>query len=227
MGPDLQERLLNSIENDRLVLFCGAGLSMSAPSHVPSAAELAKICRETYAKDYGAAIPEVDAQDLEKMAEYFSAKALLVPTFINKLLPRGPFLRAPNAGHYAIADFLATGIIDFAVSTNVDALTEVAAEDLGEGQAFVALDAAEANVPRLQVINQRPRATSSVKRNGAHDPLPRALGSRRGNRSDQPRGGRCPEERFSAARSHGNCTSSMATGFGASALTKNDPVALA
>ena len=149
MDPDLQERLLNSIENDRLVLFCGAGLSMSAPSHVPSAAELAKICRETYAKDYGAAIPEADAQDLERMAEYFSAKALLVPTFINKLLPRGPFLRAPNAGHYAIADFLATGIIDFAVSTNVDALTEAAAEDLGEGQAFVALDAAEANVPRL------------------------------------------------------------------------------
>lgn len=149
MDPDLQERLLNSIENDRLVLFCGAGLSMSAPSHVPSAAELAKICRETYAKDYGTAIPDAAALDLEKMAEYFSSKALLVPTFINKLLPRGPFLREPNAGHYAIADFLATGIVDFVVSTNVDALTEVAAEDLGESQAFVALDAAEANVPRL------------------------------------------------------------------------------
>jgi len=149
MDAALQERLLNSIENDRLVLFCGAGLSMSTPSQVPSATELTKICRETYAKDYGTTIPEAAAQDLEIMAEYFSARALLVPTFINRLIPRGPFLRGPNEGHYAIADFLATGIIDFVASTNVDALTEVAAEDLGESQAFVALDAAEANIPRL------------------------------------------------------------------------------
>ncbi|MEJ7608155.1 MAG: SIR2 family protein [Bryobacteraceae bacterium] len=120
---------------------------MPAPSHVP-AAELTKIYRKLTRKNT-APIPDAVAQDLEKIAEYFAAKALLVPTFINKLLPRGPFLRQPNAGHYAIADFLATGIVDFVVSTNFDALTEVAAEDLGEGQAFVALDAAEANIPRL------------------------------------------------------------------------------
>jgi hypothetical protein len=64
------------------------------------------------------------------------------------LIPRAPFLRDPNAGHYATADFLATGVIDFAVSTNVDTLIEVAAEELGEAQAFVAINAGEANITR-------------------------------------------------------------------------------
>ena len=71
MDAILKERLLNSIENDRLVLFCGAGLSMSKPSRVPSAAELAKICSETYVRDYGTKLPDEIAVDLEKMAEYF------------------------------------------------------------------------------------------------------------------------------------------------------------
>ncbi len=39
-------------------------------------------------------------------------------------------------------------MLDFVLSTNVDRLTEVAAEQLGEPQAYVAVDAAEANIPR-------------------------------------------------------------------------------
>ena len=90
--PTLRERLRNSIEDDRLVLFCGAGLSMERPSQVPSVAELARICSETYALDYSTVLPDDVATDLEKMAEYFLAKTLLVPTFVNRLIPRGPFL---------------------------------------------------------------------------------------------------------------------------------------
>ena len=90
--PTLRERLRNSIEDDRLVLFCGAGLSMARPSQVPSVAELARICSETYALDYSTVLPDDVATDLEKMAEYFLAKTLLVPTFVNRLIPRGPFL---------------------------------------------------------------------------------------------------------------------------------------
>ena len=146
MDASLKERLLNSIENDRLVLFCGAGLSMSKPSEVPSAAELAKMCAASYAERY-AALPEDTSKDLEKVAEYFFEKNLLIPTFINNLIPRGPFLRDPNSGHYAIADFLSSAVIDFAVSTNVDVLIEAAGEELGEPQSFVAIDATEANVP--------------------------------------------------------------------------------
>jgi hypothetical protein len=44
MEPDLLASLLGSIEMNRLVIFCGAGLSLAAPSTVPTATALAAKC---------------------------------------------------------------------------------------------------------------------------------------------------------------------------------------
>lgn len=146
MDADLRERLLNSIENNRLVLFCGAGLSI--PSGVPSAVALAKQCKEKYERELGVQLPAALGNDLEALTEHFAANDQLVQTFIGRLVPRAPFRTAPNPGHFAIADFLASSVVDFVLSTNVDRLIEIAAEELGEPQAFVALDALGANTPR-------------------------------------------------------------------------------
>lgn len=148
MDQELRDRLLNSIENDRLVLFCGAGLSMAAPSRVPSAAALATFCKEKYEREIGAKLPDTFATDLEAQAEHFAANDQLVQTFIGRLIPREPFRLDPNVGHFAIADFLSSQVVDFVLSTNVDRLVEVAAEDLGEPQAYVALNGIEANTAR-------------------------------------------------------------------------------
>jgi hypothetical protein len=148
MDQELRDRLLDAIENDRLVLFCGAGLSMAAPSRVPSAVALAAYCKDKYEREIGAKLPDNLATDLEAQAEHFAANDQLVQTFIRRLIPRGPFRLDPNPGHFAIADFLSSEVVDFVLSTNVDRLVEVAAEDLGEPQAYVALDGLEANLAR-------------------------------------------------------------------------------
>ncbi len=103
MDDDLRERLLNSIENDRLVMFCGAGLSI--PSGVPSACALARLCKGKYEHEIGRQLPE-GMTDLETLTEYFAANDQLVQTFIRRLIPREPFRLEPNSGHFAIADFL-------------------------------------------------------------------------------------------------------------------------
>jgi NAD-dependent SIR2 family protein deacetylase len=148
MDQELRDRLLDSIENNRLVLFCGAGLSMAPPSRVPSAVTLARFCKEKYEREIGTKLPDNLAADLEAQAEHFAANDQLVQTFIRRLIPREPFRLDPNAGHFAIADFLSSQVVDFVLSTNVDRLVEVAAEDLGEPQAYVALDGTEANLAR-------------------------------------------------------------------------------
>src|SRR6266567_2520267 len=49
-----------------------------------------------------------------------------------RLVEWHPFRHLPNAGHEAIADFLACRALEFGVTTNYDFLTEAAATDLGE-----------------------------------------------------------------------------------------------
>ncbi|MGC2660676.1 MAG: hypothetical protein WA324_22195, partial [Bryobacteraceae bacterium] len=132
MDADLKERLLNSIEADRLVVLSGAGLSMSPPSNLPSAKELAIHCANQYRIQTGNVFPADEGENLEKLAEYYAARGELYSTFISRLIPRRRFLQHPNAGHFAIADFMASGVVECVVSTNVDFLIEDAAKSLGE-----------------------------------------------------------------------------------------------
>jgi hypothetical protein len=129
MDNDLAIQLLMSINSDRLVLICGAGLSMAAPSHVPSAARLAQACSDKY-EAKGFALPAGIRDDLEKLADHFFTRGMLVDLI--RLVEWYPFRHSPNAGHEAIADFLACRALEFGVTTNYDFLTETVATDLGE-----------------------------------------------------------------------------------------------
>ena len=130
--------LLHSIEEDRLVILCGAGLSMAPPSNVPSAATLAqKVFEECQA------VGEDVANDLEEQANHFLDAGRFSTYFIRQLIPRDSFARPHNPGHSAIADFLLCKAISAAISTNVDVLIEGAGCDLsGEIEGF--LDGQEA-----------------------------------------------------------------------------------
>jgi hypothetical protein len=137
-----------SIDANRLVIFCGAGLSIPSPSDLPSARDLAQYCAQEYQMKTGASLPNEVKEDLEGLAEYFEARDQLYATFISRLIPRRRFFRNPNAGHFATADFLASGVVECVVSTNFDGLIEEAAKILGEPFYVADIDGDEANIKR-------------------------------------------------------------------------------
>jgi len=141
--------LLAEAKADRLVIVAGAGLSMAPPSGVPSAGALAKAVRAKYQNNTGADLPPEVVDDIEKIACWFLGKAQLRPVFMRSLIDWGPFRRNPNSGHLAVADFLAAGIFEFAVTTNVDWLVEKAAELVGERDFEAAIDGKQAGIKHL------------------------------------------------------------------------------
>src|SRR5687768_8036948 len=140
MDDALASQLLMSISSDRLVLICGAGLSMASPSHVPSAAQLARDCTDKY-EAKGLVLPVGLRDDLEKLADYFFQQGMLVELI--RLVEWHPFRHSYNSGHETIADFLACRAFEFGVTTNYDFLTETAATDLGEPNFQTALHSDE------------------------------------------------------------------------------------
>src|SRR5438067_1794486 len=140
MHNSLLERLLNSIEADRLIIFIGAGLSMAAPSNVPSAVSIAQALRSNYESVTGAQIPPACGLDLEKIADFFLSNNQFYSVALTRYVAWGPFRGNPNHGHNAVADFLSARILQAAITTNVDYLVEKASESIGEPDFQTALD---------------------------------------------------------------------------------------
>ncbi len=122
----------DAIVEDRLALICGAGLSMADPSKIPSAWSVAASAKQKYDAIYGADAEPL-SEDIEEQAEFFHAQGRLSTTYLTKLVDIDTFSAPPNAGHFAVADFLLTKTAQIAVSTNVDALIEFAGDQLYGG----------------------------------------------------------------------------------------------
>jgi hypothetical protein len=118
-------KALDALLADRLALLCGAGLSMAAPSSLPSAAALAWKAKQKYDATYGAErapLPE----SIGDQAEFFFEQGELATVYLRTYIDHDAFAAEPNRGHFAVADLLLTGAISTAVSTNVDTLIETA-----------------------------------------------------------------------------------------------------
>ena len=98
---------LEAIAADRLVLIAGAGLSIPAPSSLPTAAAVAASCVATYKRLTGSDLPTELHADVEALARRFREDGRFDSLFIQTLVPWSDFQREPNHGHEAIADFLA------------------------------------------------------------------------------------------------------------------------
>ena len=96
MEEGLAARLLTSIETDRLVIFCGAGLSMAAPSSVPSARRLAEMCSIKYQEITGSPVPGEAKEDLKRLAEFFHAQGNFHSLFLQCLIPWYLFRQHPR-----------------------------------------------------------------------------------------------------------------------------------
>jgi hypothetical protein len=115
-------RLLGSIEADRLVLLCGAGLSIPAPSRLMSAVQVSRVCYDKYQPI--AALPAAMRDDIDQLAGHFYGTGEFESVFVGTLVPWDDLAGESNPGHAAVADFLISGAAVAALSANFDLLIE-------------------------------------------------------------------------------------------------------
>lgn len=135
------EKALDSLFAERLTMLAGAGLSMAAPSNLPSAYAIALEAKRRYDAMHGASrapLPEA----IEDQAEFFFQKDELASVYFRTLIDQNIFAAPPNEGHYAVADLLLVQGIETAITTNVDVLIETAGQIL-YGQIGTGLDQAQ------------------------------------------------------------------------------------
>lgn len=102
---------------------------MGAPSHLPSAAELAAEAKRRYDGSHGQSRAPLPAE-IGDQAEFFFQRGELGTIYLRTLIEPHVFAAPPNPGHVAVADFLLTGAVQVAVSTNVDTMIETAGQML-------------------------------------------------------------------------------------------------
>jgi hypothetical protein len=132
MDPAYSQELMASISNGRLVLICGAGLSMAPPSSAPSARDVAVRASTKHQERTGVSVPPGWETDIEQLACFFYASPPLWAGFRDQYIDWRRFKGDPNPGHFAVADFLSCAAADCAITPNLDIFIEEAAERLGE-----------------------------------------------------------------------------------------------
>jgi hypothetical protein len=178
LTPEVKARLLASMDAGRLVVLCGAGLSMAPPSNLPSARRVAEMCFDAYKVRVDPDIDPALREDLETLAEHFAGLNTLKTQFIGNLVPWREFERQPNPGHAAIADFLITKAVVAVLSSNYDKLIERRAWDYGADfraslDGDEATECAHAQAPLLKFhgCSHRDRGSTVWALSQLHDPV--------------------------------------------------------
>jgi hypothetical protein len=114
--------LLGSIEANRLMLLCGAGLSLPSPSNLLPAWRVAEICYEKR-RDIEV-LPDALRHDLDALAGHFHEADHFKDQFLG-LVPWAELLGEPNAGHAAVSDLLVARAAHSTLSANFDPLIEI------------------------------------------------------------------------------------------------------
>ena len=115
-------RLLGSIEAHRLVLLCGAGLSIPPPSNLMSAVAVSRFCYDKYQPIL--VLPPAMRDRIDQLAGHFHGTHEFESVFIGSLVPWRDLAGEPNAGHAAVSDLLISRAADAALSANFDTLIE-------------------------------------------------------------------------------------------------------
>jgi len=166
------------MDASRLVVLCGAGLSMAPPSNLPSARRVAEMCFDAYQVRVDPHINPALRQNLEALAEYFAGLNTLKAQFIENLVPWSDFERIPNPGHAAIADFLIIRAAAAGLSSNYDKLIERRAWDYGadfrgslDGDEATACAHAQAPLLKFHGCSHRDRGSTVWAPSQLHDPI--------------------------------------------------------
>lgn len=134
LSEPLKSRIAVAVETDSLMLLCGAGLSMAAPSALPSAAKLARICFDKWRSAIDPTLDVALRDDLGSLASHLYQHGRFADFL--RTVPWAELGGQWNAGHAAIADLLTCRAAFGALSANFDFLIEQWAEQhRGELQA--------------------------------------------------------------------------------------------
>lgn len=112
------------MDANRLVVICGAGLSIPAPSNLLSAVEVSRVCFDQYQP---LPLPAAMRDDIDLLAGHFYASHEFGTVFMGRLVPWNSLVGVPNVGHAAVADFLISRAVYAVLSANFDPLIEQAA----------------------------------------------------------------------------------------------------
>lgn len=124
---DYPELLVEAIKNDKLVIFCGAGISMSEPTNLPSFNELSdKIAELTNQEKRN---DESDEQYLGRVENLGHDVHSKVCDILNATQTQ------PNTNHETLIDFFKKDIR--IVTTNYDIMLESALEKRIEKQEYI------------------------------------------------------------------------------------------
>ncbi len=121
LDPATITRLLGCIEANTLILLCGAGLSIPAPSNLMSAVSVSRDCYDKYSPV--AVLPPAIRDDVDAIAGHFHKRGEFATVFLG-LVPWNELVGEPNAGHAAAADLLICGAVRAILSANFDPLIE-------------------------------------------------------------------------------------------------------
>lgn len=119
------KRFLGSIEANRLVVLCGAGLSIPPPSSLMSAERVANICYDRYRPIQE--LPAVMRTQIDQLAGHFYEAQQFESVFLGSLVPWGELTGEPNKGHAAVSDLLISRGVAATLSANFDMLIEQSA----------------------------------------------------------------------------------------------------
>ena len=125
---------------------------MAEPSNLPSAQAVAAVCFDRYKENVDPNVSSELRDDLNGMADHVLGLGQLESVWIRKLVPWEEFLRRPNGGHAAIADFLIVRATVAALSGNYDCLIEQS----GRGYGFDFEAAIDGDQATIQASKQGP-----------------------------------------------------------------------
>lgn len=115
-------RLLSATETNSLVFLCGAGLSMAAPSNLPSALQISRKCYDAWQPV--TMLPIDLREDIDRLAGHFHTDGTFGSIFLKRLVPWNELDGFPNDGHAAVADLLVCHGARGVLTANFDRLIE-------------------------------------------------------------------------------------------------------
>jgi hypothetical protein len=118
---EILTELLGSIEANRLMILCGAGLSIPVPSNLLPAWKVANICYDKWRSIQE--LPAPMRNDLDALAGHFHSAGHFKDQFL-KVVPWAELLGEPNAAHATVSDLLVSRAAHSALSANFDPLIE-------------------------------------------------------------------------------------------------------